>query len=59
MNKITIIIVIALWLLCAVYLTLARSYDLPYAKAAMVGSWIASALLLVCIIIFIRKHKSK
>ena len=59
MSKSTIILVIAIWLLCAIYLTLARNYNLPYANFAMIGSWIASLLLLVCIVIYIRKHKSK
>lgn len=59
MNKSIIIIVVAVWLLCAIYMTLARSYGFPYASYAMVGSWIASALLLVCILIYIRKHRSK
>ena len=59
MNKSIIIIVIAVWLLCAIYLTIARSYNFPYANAAMIGSWVASALLLVCILIYIRKHRSK
>jgi hypothetical protein len=59
MNKITIIIVVALWIFCVVYLKLAWSYDFPYANYAMAGSWIASVLLLICIIIYIKKHKSK
>ena len=59
MSKSTIIIVIAVWLLCAIYLTLARSYNFPYTNFAMIGSWVASLLLLVCIVIYIRKHKRK
>jgi len=59
MSKSVIIIVIAVWLLCAMYVTLGRIYSFPYLQSAMVGSWIASLLLLVCIIIFIKKHKGK
>jgi len=57
MNKSVIIIICMVWLLCTLYFILARSYDFPYKSYAMVGSWIASALLLICIIIYVRKHK--
>ena len=57
MNKSVIILLSVVWAMCALYLTLARIYDYPYVNAAKAGSWIASALLLVCIIIYIRKHK--
>jgi hypothetical protein len=59
MNKSVIIIVSAVWILCAMYVTLGRVYSFPYLQYAMIGSWIASLLLLVCIVIFIKKHKSK
>ena len=59
MNKSTIIIVIAIWILCAMYVTLGRIYSFPYLQYALIGSWVASGLLLVCIVIFIKKHKSK
>ncbi len=57
MTKSTIIIIIALWLLCTLYYSLARVYHFPHAHAAQIGTWVASGLLLVCIIIYIRKHK--
>ena len=57
MSKSVIIIVIAVWLINAVYLTVARNYNLPYAHASMVLSWVASALLLVCILAYINKQK--
>lgn len=59
MTKSTIIIISIVWLLCTSYYTLSRAYDYPYATAAMVGAWIASALLLICIVIYARKHASK
>jgi hypothetical protein len=59
MNKSIIIILGIVWLLCTIYHTLAKTYDYPFANAAMTGSWIASALLLVCIIIFVKKHRQK
>lgn len=57
MYKSAVIISGLLWVLCTMYLGLARLYDFPYKTYAMAGCWIASALLLVCIIIFIKKHK--
>ncbi len=59
MNKSMIILLIAVWGVCTLYFTLARMYDYPYGAYAMAGSWIASVLLLICIIIFIREHKRK
>jgi len=59
MNKSAIIIISIGWLLCTMYLTLAKLYDYPYGAYAMIGSWIMSILLLICVIIFIKKHKRK
>ena len=59
MNKSVIIILTVLWLLCTLYFTLARTYGYPYMQAAVVGSWVSSGLLLVCILIYMRKHKQK
>ena len=59
MNKSVIIIVIAIWMLCTLYLTFGRIYNFPYWRYAMGGTWVASLLLLVCIVIFIKKYKSK
>ncbi|MCD6011740.1 MAG: hypothetical protein K0Q79_1602 [Flavipsychrobacter sp.] len=57
MNKSVIILISIIWLLCSIYYTLAKINDLPYAQYAMAGTWVASFLLLGCIIIYIRKHK--
>jgi len=40
------------------YFGLANVYELPYRGAAMTGSWIASGLLLICILLYIRKHRA-
>jgi len=58
MTKSAIILLSLLWLLCTMYLTVARMYDYPYQTAAMIGSWSASILLLVSIIVFIKKHRN-
>jgi hypothetical protein len=57
MNKSVIVTIIIAWLLLAFYVTLTRLYHYPYGEFAMVGSWIMSVLLLVCVILYIRKHK--
>lgn len=57
MNKSVIILISVLWLLCSIYFTLAKVNDLPYMQYAMAGTWIASFLLLVCIIVYIKKHR--
>ena len=57
MNKSVIIIISALWVLSTLYYTLARAYGYPYVGAAMVGAWVASFLLLLCIILYVRKHR--
>jgi hypothetical protein len=59
MNKSVIIIISAVWLFSTAYFTLARTYSLPYVGAAMVGSWVASALLLILVVIYIRRHSRK
>ena len=56
MNKSVIITISALWVICTLYYTLTRAYGYPYTEAAMIGSWIASALLLICLVIYARKH---
>jgi hypothetical protein len=56
MTKSMIILLGVIWLICTLYLGFARMYDYPY-KAAMAVSWASSAALLVCIILFIRKHR--
>jgi hypothetical protein len=58
MNKSVIITISIVWICCTMYFTLAGVYNFPYPVYAMAGSWIASALLLICIIMFIRKHKA-
>ena len=57
MNKSVIILISIIWLLCSVYYTLARINGLPYEQFAMAGTWVASLLLLVCIVVYIKKHK--
>ncbi len=57
MNKSVIIIIVAIWVLCAGYLGLGRVYHFPHLHAAMWGSWVASGLLLICIVMYVRKHK--
>jgi len=59
MSKSMIIIIVVLWVLCTLYYTLARAYGYPYAQPAMAGSWIMSGVLLVCVILFIRRHSRK
>ncbi len=44
--------------MCAMYLILAQMYNYPYKGLAMAGSWTASLLLLVSVILYIRKHKN-
>lgn len=58
MNKSVVIILSVIWLMCAMYLTLAQMYNYPYKGLAMAGSWTASLLLLVSVILYIRKHKN-
>ncbi len=57
MNKSVIVTISVVWLLCTMYLTVARIYHYPYGMVAMVGSWIMSVLLLVAVITFIKKHR--
>jgi len=57
MNKSIIIIVSVVWVLCSIYIVLAKSYSMPHGEYAMVGSWVAALLLLLCIIVYIKKHK--
>lgn len=56
MNKSVIIIISALWAVCTLYYTLTRAYGFPHTDAARIGSWVASALLLICLVIYARKH---
>ena len=57
MTKSTIIIIVAIWLLCTIYFSVATVFHYPYAHAAKVGTWVASGLLLICIVLYINKHK--
>jgi hypothetical protein len=57
MNKSTVIIITLLWVLCFMWIALAKSNELPYVQAAVAGCWITSALLLACVIMFIRRNK--
>jgi len=57
MNKSVIIVISIVWLMCTTYFTLGRYFDYPYKDYAMAGSWLASLLLLISIIIFIKKHR--
>ena len=63
MTKSAIIILGVLWLICTMYVYFAGvsavPADYPYAGYARAGSWGASALLLVTIIIFIKQHQDK
>ena len=61
MNKSIIIIISAVWLICTMYFTLAQFYPdfYPHGDYAKVGSWLASFLLLICIIIYVKKHMDK
>jgi len=59
MNKSVIITISIVWICCTMYFTIANVYNLPNPSYAMAGSWVASALLLICIVIFIRKHYAK
>lgn len=60
MNKSIIIIISLCWLLCSIYYTMSKvSGGYAHEGYAMVGTWLASALLLVCIIIYVKKHKGR
>lgn len=59
MNKSVIILISAVWLICITYMTLGKIYEYPYRPYAMIGSWCASVLLLLCIIIYVRKHRAQ
>jgi hypothetical protein len=59
MYKSIIIILGIVWLICTAWLSLTRMYGYPYQVAATIGSWTASFLLLVSIIIYIKKHRGK
>jgi hypothetical protein len=59
MTKSSIILLTVLWLICTAYLGVARLNGYPYQTAAIIGSWGASALLLIAIIVFIRKHRDR
>ncbi len=58
MNKSIVIIITAVWLLCSLFMGMTDAGS-PYHVYAMAGSWSASFLLLVCIIIYIKKHTDK
>ena len=60
MYKSIVILLGVIWLICAGYLSLTRIYpNYPYGGYAMAGSWIASFLLLISIVVFIKKHGKK
>lgn len=63
MTKSAIIILGAIWLICTLYLGFATMgsvpADYPYTGYARAGSWGASVLLLMCIVVFIKQHKDK
>ncbi len=59
MNKSVIILISVIWLLCTLYYTMAKVNEgYQYELYAMIGAWTASALLLISIIIYIRKHRN-
>lgn len=59
MNKSVVILISVIWLLCTLYYTMARMNEgYHYEQYAMIGAWTASALLLISIIIYIRKHRN-
>jgi len=57
MYKSVIIILGIVWLMCNMYLVLARIYDYAYKNLALAGSCTASVLLLAFIILYIKKNR--
>jgi uncharacterized sodium:solute symporter family permease YidK len=56
MNKSIVILISILWVICTIYIALAQFYGYPYRIFVVVGEWVCSVLLLVCVIMYIRKH---
>ena len=59
LTRSSVIIIVIVWLLCAIYGGIAKAYGYPYANVALIVAWVMSLLLLITIGIYIKRHKEE
>lgn len=58
MNKSVIVVIAAVWIISLTYTTLAKAYHYPYREYSVIAAWASAALMFVCIIMYVAKHRS-